>query len=167
MKLTRYLVPAAALAAISAAWAAPAQAKVWSNTQIRLPQNAYLGDIDGDGNQDFIYVRGSAVYVTTSDYWGTKILYSPLTLGSTISRVFTGDFVGSGADQICVIHLASIPARGCKRMYWEVPGGHGVGSWTYDIYIDDVEPVDINDVRASIHLECPASFDDVCYVSRQ
>src|SRR4030095_3052852 len=95
-RLDRWLVPAAALAVITAAWTAPAQAKVWSNTQVRLPNNMYLGDINGDGNDDFVYVRGGAIYVTNTDYWDSKILYSVLSSTAQITRVFTGDFQGSG-----------------------------------------------------------------------
>jgi hypothetical protein len=83
---------------------APVSAKVWSNTQIRLPDNAYLGDINGDGNQDFVFARGGAVYVTNTDYGNSRLLYTLLTPGWPIARIFTGDFQGSGTDQICAIH---------------------------------------------------------------
>src|SRR5262245_41677489 len=102
--MNRRNLVAAAVAVLVAGSAATVHAKVWSNTQIRLPDNAYLGDINGDGRQDFVYARGGAVYVTNTDNGNSRILYSLLTPGSSIGRIFTGDFQHSGTDQICAIH---------------------------------------------------------------
>jgi hypothetical protein len=88
------------------------QARVKSNTQVQLPENLYLGDLNGDGIDDFIQVSGSAgsgnhnrimVFGTNANNTGMMHLY----LSSDVVKLFTGNFMlktepNYGPDQLCV-----------------------------------------------------------------
>jgi len=88
------------------------QARMKSNTQVQLPENLYLGDLNGDGIDDFIQVSGSAgssnhnrimVFGTNSNNTGMMHLY----LSSDVVKLFTGNFMlkteaNYGPDQLCV-----------------------------------------------------------------
>lgn len=78
-----------------------AEARVKSNTQVRLPHDLYLGDVDGDGSADFLQVAGNRLFVFRTNYEATGILhhYFP----TNISRLIIGDFVNRGRDQVCAI----------------------------------------------------------------
>ncbi|MGB1012728.1 MAG: hypothetical protein ACPG4T_01240 [Nannocystaceae bacterium] len=72
-----------------------------SNTQIRLPANGYLGDIDGDNLQDFIQIAGNRLFVTKVNANNTGILnrYEQ----HKFLRLVVGDFKKKGRDYICGI----------------------------------------------------------------
>ena len=116
-----------------------ADAKVKSNTQVRLPDNAYLGDIDGDGSSDFVMASGGAVYVARTDYEAHGILYNKLSSTATISRLVIGDFQTpgggreSGKDQICAImsdnSFACFAISDDKtQMWWWFTQGNFIGA---------------------------------------
>jgi hypothetical protein len=76
-----------------------------SNTQVRMPNNLYLGDVDGDGSAEFLQVAGNRLLVFRSNYEATGVLhhYFP----TNILHIITGDFTTGGREhgreQICVI----------------------------------------------------------------
>jgi hypothetical protein len=52
-------------------------------------------------------------------------------------------------------------------MYWTMPGGLWPGLWTFDVYIDNVNPIGTwEEIAARIVLDCPESFDLRCSVTR-
>lgn len=89
------------------------EAKVKSNTQVVLPGNLFLGDINGDGIDDFIQVSGTPgagnqnrILVFGTDRASTGMMH--LYLDTDVVKVFTGNFQLStepnyGPDQLCVI----------------------------------------------------------------
>jgi hypothetical protein len=90
----------------------PPEARVKSNTQVQLPQNLYLGDIDGDGLDEFIQISGTPgkgnhnrILVFRTDFASTGVMH--LYLDSDVVKLFTGNFMlnteaGYGPDQLCV-----------------------------------------------------------------
>jgi hypothetical protein len=88
------------------------EARVKSNTQVQLPENLYLGDMDGDGIDEFIQISGTSgkgdhnrILVFRTDYHSTGVMH--LYLDSDVLKVFTGNFMlstesGYGPDQLCV-----------------------------------------------------------------
>jgi hypothetical protein len=88
------------------------EARVKSNTQVVLPENLFLGDMNGDGIDDFIQVSGTSgagnhnrILVFGTDYNSTGMMH--LYLNTDVVKVFTGNFRLStepsyGPDQLCV-----------------------------------------------------------------
>jgi hypothetical protein len=88
------------------------EAKVKSNTQVRLPGNLYLADLVGDGIDDFIQISGTAgkgdhnrILVFRTDFPSTGLMH--LYLDTDVVKVFAGNFMlpgesGYGPDQLCV-----------------------------------------------------------------
>jgi hypothetical protein len=77
-----------------------------SNSQDRLPDNLYFGDIDGDHSADFIQFSGSKLIVFRADLDG-RVLIEKF-FDYEILRVIVGDFTTCqqhGIDQICVIFV--------------------------------------------------------------
>ena len=70
---------AAALGALTASalmnGLAPAVADTRSNTSNRLPNNLYLGDINGDGSADLLQVSANKLFAFGTDYEGPPILH--------------------------------------------------------------------------------------------
>jgi len=89
-----------------------AEARVKSNTQVALPSNLFLGDMNGDGIDDFIQVSGSAgagnhnrILVFGTDRASTGIMH--VYLDTDVVKAFTGNFqlaseASYGPDQLCV-----------------------------------------------------------------
>jgi hypothetical protein len=94
------------------------EAKVKSNTQVALPENLFLGDMNGDGIDDFIQVSGSPgagnhnrILVFGTDPHSTGMMH--LYLNSDVLKVFTGNFQLStepdyGPDQLCVTTVSGL-----------------------------------------------------------
>lgn len=72
-----------------------------SNSQLRLPRNLYLADINADGRADFLQVAENRIFASETDFEKTGILHAYLT--KPIKRLVTGDFAGEGYDQVCAI----------------------------------------------------------------
>jgi hypothetical protein len=73
------------------------EARVKSNTQVALPENLFLGDMNGDGIDDFIQVSGTSgagnrnrILVFGTDYNSTGMMH--LYLNTDVVKVFTGNF---------------------------------------------------------------------------
>ncbi|WP_375766797.1 hypothetical protein NR798_34640 [Archangium gephyra] len=78
-----------------------AEARVRSNTQVRLPNNQYLADVTGDGVAEFIAVKGDKLFVAKTNFEAHGVLYGKAF--TTIKRVFTGYFWDRTKEQICTI----------------------------------------------------------------
>ncbi len=72
-----------------------------SNSQVTIPQNLMMADVDADGFSDFIQTSGSRLFVSHTDFEKTGVLH--LYQERPIKRVLTGDFHGDRRDQVCVI----------------------------------------------------------------
>ena len=72
-----------------------------NNSQLAIPQNLILADVDGDGYSDFVQYASNKLFVSKTDYAKTGVLH--LYTGRPIKRVLTGDFHGDKYDQTCVI----------------------------------------------------------------
>ncbi|WNG59862.1 VCBS repeat-containing protein [Archangium gephyra] len=72
-----------------------------TNTQLPIPQNLQLADIDADGFSDFVQFSSNKLFASKTDFNKTGILH--LYANRPIKRVLLGDFSGSGSDQTCVI----------------------------------------------------------------
>ncbi len=72
-----------------------------TNTQLPIPQNLQLADIDADGASDFIQFVSNKVFVSHTDYDKTGVAH--LYTGRPIKRVLTGDFHGDHYSQTCLI----------------------------------------------------------------
>ena len=72
-----------------------------SNTQLAMPQNLLLADVDGDGISDFVRYDGNDVSVASTSFEQTGLLH--LFTGRPVKRVLTGDFHGDRRDQVCAI----------------------------------------------------------------
>jgi hypothetical protein len=101
--LTNALVVAALLTA------APVSADVDGNTQLRLPNNLYFADVNGDGRADLLQVANNKLFAFNTDYNGTSILHKYFE--QNVSRLVIGDFTTSGRehgkDQVCAIFTDS------------------------------------------------------------
>jgi hypothetical protein len=99
---------AATLGTVALAHPLEAQAaKRKSNTQVRLPGDSYLGDIDGDGREDIIVVRGKWAHVARTNFEGSGLISGRLDV-LNIARVVTGNFrhtpaVSTRREEICSI----------------------------------------------------------------
>jgi hypothetical protein len=72
-----------------------------SNSQLAIPQNLLLADVDADGLSDFVQWSGSRLFVSKIDFQKTGVTH--LYTERPITRVITGDFSGVGFDQVCVV----------------------------------------------------------------
>ena len=72
-----------------------------SNSQLVIPQNLMLADVDADGLSDFIQTAGARLFVSHPDFQKTGVLH--LYQERPIKRVLTGDFHGDGHDTVCTI----------------------------------------------------------------
>ncbi|REG27194.1 VCBS repeat protein [Archangium gephyra] len=72
-----------------------------TNTQLPIPQNLQLADIDADGFSDFVQFSSNKLFVSKTDFNKTGILH--LYANRPIKRVLLGDFSGGGSDQTCTI----------------------------------------------------------------
>jgi FG-GAP repeat len=104
-----------------------AHARVKSNTQVRLPNNLYLGDVTGDGIADFLAVDGDRIFVTRTNFEAHGILYAKT--GKNIKRMITGNFAGPGKEQVCAIldnGLFTAPSLAC---YGTSPANDALWWW--------------------------------------
>jgi hypothetical protein len=72
-----------------------------TNTQLPIPQNLQLADINADGLSDFVQFSSNKLFASKTDFDKTGILH--LYTHRPIKRVLTGDFSGGGYDQTCII----------------------------------------------------------------
>jgi hypothetical protein len=72
-----------------------------SNTQLAIPQNLLLADVNADGITDFLQYSSNKLFASKTDFNKTGILH--LYLRRPIKRVLTGDFHGDRNNQICAI----------------------------------------------------------------
>ncbi len=72
-----------------------------ANSQLAVPRNITLADIDADGKTDFVQTSGNRLFASKTDFQKTGILH--LYQRRNIKRVLTGDFHGDRYDQTCVI----------------------------------------------------------------
>lgn len=126
------------------------EARVKSNTQLALPENLFLGDLNGDDIDDFIQVSGTAgsgnhnrimVFSTNTDSTGMMHLY----LDSDVVRVFTGNFQLSieqdyGPDQVCVTTESDL-----LNCYMSKNGGPLTLMWSQKNPIDQAEDIIVGD----------------------
>ncbi len=101
-----------------------------TNTQLSIPQNLQLADIDADGYSDFIQYASNKIFVSRTDFARTGILH--LYTGRPIKRILTGDFHGDRYDQTCVItddnRLACYgPSPDKKDLWWWFTQGSFLG----------------------------------------
>ncbi|MCY1061633.1 VCBS repeat-containing protein [Nannocystis sp. SCPEA4] len=101
-----------------------------SNSQLIIPRNILLADVNNDGVSEFIQYASNKLFVSKTDYEKTGVahLYMP----RPIKRVITGDFGGSHYDQTCVITednafacFAASPDH--KDLWWWFTQGSFVG----------------------------------------
>lgn len=76
-------------------------ASAQSNSQLPLPHSLYLGDVDGDGIDDFIQLAGNRIFVygTDADKTGKLHYYLP----ANATQLIVGNFSGGGNKQICAV----------------------------------------------------------------
>lgn len=72
-----------------------------SNSQLQIPQNLTLADVDADGQSDFVQFAGNRLLVSKTDAAKTGVLH--LYLRKPVKRILTGDFHGDHYDQTCAI----------------------------------------------------------------
>ena len=91
-----------------------------SNSQIVIPRNLLLADIDVDGASDFVQYASNKLLASKTDFEKTGILH--LYMHRPIKRVLTGDFYGLGYDQVCIItddnELACFGTSPDRRELW-------------------------------------------------
>lgn len=101
-----------------------------SNSQLPIPQNLTLADIDADGVTDFVQTSSNRLFASKSDFDKTGILH--LYTRRPIKRVLTGDFGGGNFDQVCLI--TDDNALACygistdrKELWWWFTQGSMIG----------------------------------------
>jgi hypothetical protein len=126
------------------------QARVKSNTQVQLPENLYLGDMDGDGVDEFIQISGTSgsgdhnrILVFRTDFPSTGVMH--LYLDSDVVKVFTGNFMlntesGYGPEQLCVT-----TASGLMNCYMSKDGTTLSLTWSQKNFIEPEEEVIVGD----------------------
>lgn len=94
-----------ALGMLGAASAAHAGAPRKSNSLTMLPRNLHVGDVDGDGLQDFVQYGHNKIFAYRANYERDGILHAYLP--SPVERLILGDFTTSGRekgrDQVCAV----------------------------------------------------------------
>jgi len=126
------------------------ESRVKSNTQVQLPGNLYLGDMDGDGIDDFIQISGTSgkgdhnrIMVFRTDQASTGLMH--LYLDTDVVKAFTGNFMvsgeaGYGPDQLCVI-----TASGLLNCYMSKDGTTLSLMWSQPNFILPDEDVIVGD----------------------
>src|SRR5262245_35365944 len=80
-------------------------ARVKSNSQLRLPSRLYLGDIDGDGIADLLQTAGNRLFAARTNYEATGLLHQYFE--APVQRLVIGDFTTGGRehgrDQVCAV----------------------------------------------------------------
>ncbi len=102
-----------------------------SNTQLGLPQNLLLADVDGDERSDLLQFDRNRIAVSSTSYEQTGILQ--LFLQRPVQRVLTGDFHGDGYDQTCAITDDGLLAcfgisTGRDALWWWFTQGNFIGA---------------------------------------
>jgi hypothetical protein len=95
---------------------AKVHARAWFNTQVKLPDNTGLGDIDGDGFSDYVQAVGAYLYVNRVDAAMTRLVAAPMP--TSVQRIILGGFSNiNQKDEVCVV------ANGQLRCYAYAAGG--------------------------------------------
>lgn len=101
-----------------------------ANSQLPIPQNLTLADIDADGVTDFVQTSQNRLFASKSNFDKTGILH--LYTRRPIKRVLTGDFSGGNFDQVCLI--TDDNALACygistdrKELWWWFTQGSMIG----------------------------------------
>lgn len=93
-----------------------------SNSQMPLPADRVLADVNADGVADFARYAGSRVIVNATDFTLTPILQ--LDTGRPVRRLITGDFHHDGYDQTC-----AVLDDGSMACYGISPDRHALWWW--------------------------------------
>jgi hypothetical protein len=106
-------------------------AQAQTNAQLPMPHSLYLGDIDGDGMDDFIQLAGNRIFVYGTDAGKTGKLH--YYLPSPASQLIIGNFSGAGNTQICAvlnIGLLSCYASSSdqRTLWWWFQQGNFIGN---------------------------------------
>lgn len=100
----RTILPIATLLVLGTASVAHATPRK-SNSTTKMPRNLHVGDVDGDGLQDFVQFGRNKIFAHKANFERDGILHAYLP--SEIKRLFLGDFTTSGRehgrDQVCAI----------------------------------------------------------------
>lgn len=72
-----------------------------TNTQQLMPDNLFLGDLDGDGKSDLVQYSGTRVFASGTDFNKTGFLHAYLP--RNITRLFIGAFSNTGKDEVCAV----------------------------------------------------------------
>lgn len=104
MRFFRSTLPIATLLLLGTASAAHATARK-TNSETNLPRNLHVGDVDGDGLQDFVQFGRNKIFAYKANDKRDGILHAYLP--GEIDRLVLGDFTTSGRehgrDQVCAI----------------------------------------------------------------
>ncbi len=110
-----------------------------SNSQLPLPRNLYLADVNADGRSDFVQISENRIFASETDFDKTGILHAYL--DKPIKRLITGDFAGGNYDQVCAITTQN--ALQCygisddrKELWWWFTQGSFVGDQEDTIVAD-------------------------------
>jgi len=126
------------------------EARVKSNTQVVLPENLFLGDLNGDGIDDFIQVSGTAgggnhnrIFVFGTDHDRTGMMH--LYLNTDVVKVFAGNFqlkteANHGVDQLCVT-----TTTGLLNCYMSNGNGRLTLIWSQKSFIEPGEDIIVGD----------------------
>jgi hypothetical protein len=87
---------------------ATATAKIWNNSQLRLPNSTHLAEITGDGIHEYVQATGATIFVYKVDLKPT--LLSQVTAPANVTKLFTGNFANLGRDLVCA-YLADATTR--------------------------------------------------------
>jgi len=111
-----------------------------SNSQVVLPNNLHLADVDGDRKADFLQVAGPRLLVSRTNFKRTGILHAYFE--RDIRRVVTGDFKGIGRDYVCLAF-----DDGSLRCHKSSDGGGTELWWTWSQpdFISSTEDVVVAD----------------------
>lgn len=106
---------------LPAALPSEAEARARHNSQVRLPRNLFLADLDGDGASEFLQVAQNRLFVTRTNYDKTGVLH--MYLPRNIVRVLTGAFGAGSKEQVClVLDDNTMPCYGLstdgKALWW-------------------------------------------------
>lgn len=99
--LAKITVVSVIYTSIAFAGTIPAKTTRSTNTQMLLPHNLYLADLDGDGSAEYVQFSSNKIFVSKSDLAKTGLTH--LYLDHPIDRLLVGDFGGLGHDQLCAL----------------------------------------------------------------